>query len=142
MQVIVRELPGAGDAPEKRLAELGGRVDRPLGLIDGFTADLPASRIGQLRATPGVAAVTENGRVRLLSGVYDGFAPKQDFGSMYYVAQEVTGAGEYWNNGFTGQGVDVAVIDSGVAEVDGLRATGKVLHGPDLSLASQEDATR
>lgn len=32
-----------------------------------------------------------------------------------------------------GQGVDVAVIDTGVAPVDGLDAEGKVLHSPDLS---------
>ena len=32
-----------------------------------------------------------------------------------------------------GQGVDVAVIDTGVAPVNGLDAEGKVLHGPDLS---------
>ena len=53
----------------------------------------------------------------------------------------MTGAGEYWNTGHYGQGVDVAVIDSGVAEVDGLRS-GKVVHGPDLSFESQDEATR
>ena len=42
---------------------------------------------------------------------------------MYGVGQEVTGAGEYWNDGFRGQGVDVALIDSGV-----LRST--QLHAP------------
>jgi serine protease AprX len=51
---------------------------------------------------------------------------------MYQVAQEVTGAGDYWNDGFTGKGVDVALLDSGVVEVDGLRGD-KVLYGPDLS---------
>ena len=61
---------------------------------------------------------------------------------MYGVGQEVTGAGEYWNDGFRGQGVDVALIDSGVAAVDGLNAPGKVLHGPDLSFESQQDEFR
>ncbi len=35
--------------------------------------------------------------------------------------------------GYTGQGIDVAVIDTGVAPVPGLDGTGKVLYGPDLS---------
>ena len=61
---------------------------------------------------------------------------------MYWVGQEVTGAGEYWNDGFYGQGVDVALTDSGVAAVDGLSAPGKVLHGPDLSFESQSEAFR
>ena len=35
--------------------------------------------------------------------------------------------------GFTGAGIDVAVIDTGVSPVAGLDAPGKVLFGPDLS---------
>ena len=38
-----------------------------------------------------------------------------------------------WDAGFTGAGVDVAIIDSGVVPVDGLRSPGKVVNGPDLS---------
>jgi serine protease AprX len=48
-----------------------------------------------------------------------------------------TGAQAWWNAGYTGSGVDVAVIDSGIAPVPGLDAPGKVVHGPDLSLESQ-----
>ncbi len=48
-----------------------------------------------------------------------------------------TGATAWWNAGFTGQGVDVAVIDTGVSPVPGLDAPGKIIHGPDLSLESQ-----
>ncbi|MDH3682789.1 MAG: S8 family serine peptidase [Acidimicrobiia bacterium] len=35
--------------------------------------------------------------------------------------------------GYTGQGIDVAIIDTGVSPVQGLHAEGKVLYGPDLS---------
>jgi serine protease AprX len=48
-----------------------------------------------------------------------------------------TGATAWWNAGYTGKGVDVAVIDTGVAPVAGLDASGKVINGPDLSLESQ-----
>jgi serine protease AprX len=48
-----------------------------------------------------------------------------------------TGAQAWWRAGFTGEGIDVAVIDSGVAPVEGLSDPGKVIFGPDLSLESQ-----
>jgi serine protease AprX len=48
-----------------------------------------------------------------------------------------TGAQAWWKAGFTGEGIDIAVIDSGVAPVDGLSDPGKVIFGPDLSLESQ-----
>ncbi len=48
-----------------------------------------------------------------------------------------TGATTWWNAGFTGRGVDVAVIDTGVSPVPGLDAPGKIIHGPDLSMESQ-----
>ena len=123
------------------MASLGGRVVRQLPIIGGFTARVPVGVAAALRTDERVLAVSEDAAVRL-SGGFDGFAPKQDLGSMYWVGQEVTGAGEYWNDGFRGQGVDVALIDSGVAPVDGLTAAGKVLHGPDLSFESQHDAFR
>jgi serine protease AprX len=48
-----------------------------------------------------------------------------------------TGAQSWWNAGYTGNGVDVALIDTGVAPVEGLTTPGKVVYGPDLSLESQ-----
>ena len=53
-----------------------------------------------------------------------------------------TGAQAWWNQGYTGKGVDVAVIDSGVAPVAGLNAPGKLVNGPDLSLDSQSPSLR
>jgi len=42
--------------------------------------------------------------------------------------------------GYTGAGVDVAVIDTGVSPVAGLAGAGKVVNGPDFSLESQNPA--
>ena len=47
------------------------------------------------------------------------------------------GVQAWWNAGYTGKGVGVAVIDTGVSPVVGLNAPGKVTYGPDLSLDSQ-----
>ena len=70
------------------------------------------------------------------------YDPSTDPNSVYTAAQTVMGAGEFWKAGYTGKGVDVAVIDTGVAEVPGLATPGKVIHGPDLSFDSQNAALR
>jgi serine protease AprX len=67
------------------------------------------------------------------SAVYE---PSTDANSMASTTQYIGAAG-WWGAGYTGKGVDVAVIDSGVSPVDGLDDAGKVVYGPDLSLESQ-----
>jgi serine protease AprX len=59
-----------------------------------------------------------------------------DGGSMSFITRAV-GAQAMWDAGVTGKGVDVALIDTGVAAVPGLNRTGKVIFGPDLSFDSQ-----
>ncbi len=140
LSVIVREIPAAGDTPEQLVHDLGGEVGRQIGIINGFEARVPAAGLSRLLAAPSIHSVTPNGRVRLQHAV-DGFDADQDLGSMFY-AQSVIGAGDYWNEGITGAGVDVALIDSGVLPVDGLTGRGKVVNGPDLSPESQADNLR
>ena len=66
-------------------------------------------------------------------------AAEQDPGSLYTVENAI-GARNVWNHKDsqgrqdTGQGVGVAVLDSGVNQVAGLSAAGKVTYGPDLSI--------
>jgi serine protease AprX len=60
-----------------------------------------------------------------------------------YSMQNITagdGVQAWWNAGYTGDGVGVAIIDTGVSPVPGLNAPGKVINGPDLSLDSQNPA--
>lgn len=52
------------------------------------------------------------------------------------------GARSLWSSGIDGTGVGVALIDSGVAPVDGLLTPGKIVNGPDLSFESQSDTYR
>src|ERR687891_123560 len=141
VSVIVRERPGAGNEAEALVRGLGGRVRRHIGIVDAFAARLPAGALPRLRRLDAVAAVTPNARVRLSHAV-DGFDASLDAGSMHTIAQEVTRAGDLWNTGATGAGVDVAVIDSGVVPVNGLTAPGKVVNGADLSFESQSAPLR
>jgi serine protease AprX len=64
------------------------------------------------------------------------YDPASDVNSMYNTTS-YTGATAWWNAGYTGAGVDIAVIDTGVSPVAGLDTPGKIIYGPDLSLESQ-----
>jgi serine protease AprX len=68
-----------------------------------------------------------------------GYDAVTDKGSLYNIAQ-VVGAHAAYQMGYTGKGVGVALIDTGVSRVPGL-ASGNVVNGPDLSFDSQNRAT-
>ena len=138
--VIVQEFDGAGNGPESAVARLGGSVTREIPLIHGFSATIPGTAMAALQGTRGVRAVTVDSRVSLSTPI-DGWDPSTDAGSLQTTA-EVIGATRFWSRGETGQGVDVAVIDSGVAPVEGLDTAEKLVYGPDLSFESQHDNLR
>ncbi len=133
ISVIVRKAPGVGDLPERLVESSGGAVGMRLAIIDGFEAQVPAKAVEWLDASPAIKAVTPNAPLKLQS---DNYNPGSDLGSMQHT-DKVIGATRYWEAGFNGHGVDVAIIDSGVSPVDGLADTGKLLQGPDLSFESQ-----
>ena len=139
VRVIVVGAPGQGGAVADAVRRLGGRGVQPLAVIDGVAADLPADRADALRRNPAVRSVTVDRR-GALQGLDPalGYDVAGDDGSLYGVAQ-VTHAKDAWTKGWTGKGVDVALVDSGVAPVQGL-TSGNVVQGPDLSFESQDPA--
>jgi serine protease AprX len=140
VSVIVRAQAGAGAAADEQIASVGGHVQQHIGLINAVVADVPAGAVPQLEASAAVAQVTLNAPVQLLGSSYGlpstPYNPATDVNSMYNIEQ-MDGADAFWNAGYTGQGVGVALIDSGVTPVDGLKTPGKVVNGPDLSFESQ-----
>jgi serine protease AprX len=120
-------------AAAQDVSDAGGRVVRPLHIINGMEATVPSGAVPWLVRQPGIREVTPNARLHLLSTSYD---PVADVGSAYNTTR-MTGAQTYWGNGYTGRGVDIALIDSGVVGVNGLTVPGKVINGPDLSFESQ-----
>jgi subtilisin family serine protease len=133
VSVIVQAEPAGLVAAARQVTQLGGQVGRRLGVINGFTARVPAGQVGRLQRSPAVSSVTENEPVAMQAAAY---APTTDAGSLYTTTLQ-TGAQAYWKAGFTGKGVDVAVIDTGTAPVSGLDGAGKIVNGPDLSFESQ-----
>jgi serine protease AprX len=133
VSVIVRGAPGSGDVPERLVEASGGTIGRRLDIIDGFSAELPRGAIEWLDADPAIESITPNVRLQLQGQSYSAGA---DIGSIFNTTN-LLGANKFWAAGYTGAGVDVALIDSGVSPVYGLNQSGKLLHGADLSFESQ-----
>ena len=133
MQVIVREMDGAGSGPEHLVRQLGGKVNFELPVIGGFSATIPASAIDAVAAGHGISAVTPDGQVHFNS-IGDSFDASSTMGSLYNTAKAI-GATDLWKRGITGKGIDVAVIDTGVSPDPDF--AGRLINGPDLSFDSQ-----
>jgi serine protease AprX len=122
------------------------QVDRPEGgsapltrtpADRGWSLDLTAS--GRLGAT--LTALLFASVVSPTASLATGYDPATDVDSMANTTA-YTGATAWWAAGYTGEGVDVALIDTGVSPVDGLAGSNKIIYGPDLSLESQAPALR
>jgi serine protease AprX len=114
----VTQAPLAAGGPERSLA---AGVARPV----GWSSD--DDRWGSAKAD------------KISLDAYGKNAAELDPGSLYTVGKAI-GARALWakmdrnERYLTGQGVGVAVLDSGVAQVAGLNGSGKVTYGPDLSI--------
>jgi serine protease AprX len=139
--VIVRAVPGASGAVERAAKAAGGRVTRSLPIIDGFAATLPPRASELLAARRDVLSITPDSTGHMMSvDPALGYDAAADTGSLYDVEQVIGATGAY-TAGWTGKGVDVALIDTGVAPVPGL-TSGNVINGPDLSFDSQHADVR
>src|SRR5438105_7494885 len=134
VSVIVRALPGASDSSQRAVKNAGGQVGQQLSIINGFEAKVPAADVTRLSDQPGIVSVTPNAKGHLESTT--NYSEATDGYSMANLTQS-TGAQAMWQAGYTGKGVGVALIDSGVSPVNGMTAPGKLLQGPDLSFESQ-----
>src|SRR3954447_17048120 len=135
--VVVQGRPGARVGVQLAVRRLGGRTVGQLPVVDGESALVPAGRLAELASAPGVREVTPERRLTFHSiDPALGYDAARDFGSLYDITK-VIGAQDSWLAGYTGKGVDVALLDTGVAPVPGL-ASGNVVNGPDLSFDSQD----
>ncbi len=140
VDVIVRETNPATTTAETLIERLGGTVRDHLTLIGGFTATIPAGALDLVATNPAIESAVTDDSVQLLSWADE--SPDERLpGSMDVITSSVIRAVDFWQAGYTGAGVDVALIDSGVVPVDGLTTPGKIVNGPDLSL-EQVDAVR
>jgi serine protease AprX len=162
-QPVAVIIDGAAPAAAAAVERLGGVVDDRLQIVDGLTATVPASAIPALEAVPGVRSVTPDSELHSLGVLWGDDTTNQGllatllFGSWRadgdknsaWSIERQTGAQAVWDMAdpnrrgarLTGDGVGVALIDTGVAPVAGLNGSGQVVNGPDLSFDSQSPAT-
>ena len=76
----------------------GGRLHAKLHMIKGAAFTIPVSALAALEADPEIASVTIDHPMNVMDDL----------------TNDATGVGSAWNSGFTGAGVGVAVIDSGI----------------------------
>lgn len=136
-----------------------GRSSRSLAAAGVALVAVPVlSTVGYAGQAP--AAKPPNGRIgvlqdqwgdhkadRLSKGSDGAYRAEQDPGSLFWVTKSI-GARAVWSQkdaagkAVTGQGVTVALLDSGLVPVAGLDGAGKTVQGPDLSLENDSDALR
>jgi serine protease AprX len=130
-RVVIRATAGSVGAVSARVKRLNGKITRQLPVINGFAATVPVSAVVKLRGDTRVLSITPDAAGRVMS-VNPALGYDQgDTGSLDQITSLV-GARSMWSAGWTGKGVDVALIDTGVSKVTGL-SSGNVVNGPDLS---------
>ena len=144
VDVVVTAEDGSSATAAAAVEAVGGIVSDELDLIGGVSAAVPESALAVLDVDAAVRSVTPDSGLQLLSST-DNWAEDDVLytgtGSLYKTAKFIR-IKKPWAAGYTGDGVDVALIDSGVVPVAGLDDPAKVINGPDLSFESQSDEFR
>jgi len=131
--VVLGDAATAATTIARNVTALGGTVERELTSLGGVVADFPTRHLNELEHSDGVRTVTADHAIHFADSGWD---PSTDSGSLPRTAQTVN-ATTPAASAATGKGVDVAVVDSGIAPVPGLTMPGKVVNGPDISFDSQ-----
>ena len=126
-KVLIATEPGTEAQVARALESLGGKPGALLKVMPGLEAELPASALDAARGLEHVTAVIDEAD-RLFT---DSFWDAEKVSSSLYQVAKVIGADDFWKDGFAGDGVDVALIDSGIADLP--EFAGRVVKGPDLS---------
>ena len=124
--VIVREAAPNTDSAESLVKSLGGRVTHELGIVGGFSALVPGSAVPELSASPLVWRVWGDAPVHM-QGVSMG---QYDYAAANTVWKQVINLPKT-NNQYTGAGVTVALVDTGVVPVPDLAS--RIVHALDLT---------
>lgn len=159
VEVLVRLDPEATVSADAVVASVGGTVDLeyPQDAVDGFRAEVPVSEVEELRSLPTVIEVTTDIAVdttpasepiapdpaaAIQTFVETDFAHAESGASHAALDMEalaeVTRADAAWLT-TRGRGIDVALIDTGVAPVAGL---GTTVNGPDVSFDAGDPNVR
>jgi len=127
VQVIVQKW-AKDQSLEQLVAKLGGTVTLDLHIINAFAAELPASAVSKLATARGVRWVSLDAVLGDSAGPVDDRSQIDSpisTTNLRSVYTRAIGATQLWSEtpSMQGQGIGVAVVDSGVTKHDDLRQT-------------------
>jgi serine protease AprX len=108
---VIVQMLGKDSSVDDLVAGLGGAVTKDLRIINAIAAELPAKAVPALARAAGVRWVSLDAPV-VSAGKPP---PKKDLAGLpliYYL--DTLGVRQVWDMGYRGQGIAVAVIDSGI----------------------------
>jgi serine protease AprX len=107
VELIVQAAPGATRADLHRaVRRAGGRVGHELRLIGGVVTTAPAAAAERLALDPAVRAVSLNAKIAETG--------MPDAGALATAYNQSIRADQAWEDGHTGRGISVALIDTGI----------------------------
>ncbi len=102
------------EAVSRLVSANGGQITSRLELIDSLGVLLPVNAVARLQAETEIISVTPNKSVQVTgNGESDNPAPASDY-------PDLVGADVVWEDGVTGEGVTVAIVDTGLSNHPGL----------------------
>ncbi len=135
---LVVAAPGSADRLAEAAAAHGARVDRELPLIDAVVVTASPREAADLRADGAVASVHPNRAMQLTGS--SGDKPAKADGAPRRVARSAGVTKFRKETGADGGGVDVAIVDSGVARVPGLDDPARIVRAVDLTPEADDPA--
>ncbi|MEO7802965.1 MAG: S8 family serine peptidase, partial [Actinomycetota bacterium] len=127
VSVIVGKSDSSDTSLETAVTKTGGSVLKPLFIVNGFEAVIPARSVPDLAADPNLRSLSVN-----RTGTFESVS--YDAANVASSAPKSTGAMQLWAQGNLGAGVGIAVIDTGISPMNDFNARGvRLVHGPDLS---------
>jgi serine protease AprX len=104
---------------ESAVRQMGGSITHELPLIGGFSAEVPARDVPRIAQLPGVVNITPDESTHV-QGTITQSAPGST-NNIPSVYKKVTRGDSLTNLGYRGQGVTIALIDTGIADLPDLR---------------------
>ncbi len=123
------------DTAKQAVASAGGQVTSDLWLIDAVGATIPSNALRDLSANPGVMSIVKNSGISV-----NGKKPNWDaiVSDQAWPFSADVGADQLHTAGVTGQGIGVAVVDSGVFYDQDVRKAMDYLQSPSIFLGEAD----
>lgn len=112
VRVIIQKSDSEADLAAA-VTEMGGAIIKDLHIINAVVARIPASIVPQLAQSSGVRWVSLDGAVAGAGKPPQNPPPEEPVYQNYYL--DTLGVRQVWAMGLTGNGIGVAVIDSGIS---------------------------